>query len=157
MPAAKRLLLIGHTPSANLIQLAHTFRKGVSAADCPTVELQVLSPLVVQPSHIQQSDAIVLLTPENLGYISGAMKDCFDRCYYPCLEKTQGKPVAAIIRAGHDGTGSVKALETICRGLKWRWVQAPLVLRGDWTPDDFLKQCHQLAETLAVSLEMSII
>jgi multimeric flavodoxin WrbA len=35
--------------------------------------------------------AYVFATPENLGAVSGLMKDFFDRCYYPALDKNNGR------------------------------------------------------------------
>ena len=79
----------------------------------------------------------------------------FDRCYYPCLEKKQGLPCALYVRAGHDGTGTCRAVETICTGLRWQWIQPPLVCKGEWQ-DDFLQQCETLGMTMAAGLEMGI-
>lgn len=155
----KTLLVIAHAPSVNTQQLCQEIRHGYEEAACTNVLLSIISPLCVQPEHIQQADAIILFTPENLGYISGAMKDCFDRCYYPCLELTQGKPVAVIIRAGHDGTGSTNALKTITTGLRWRYVQEPLILRGEWQNQvqQFLIDTNELAQAMTIGVAEGII
>jgi len=75
---------------------------------------------------------------------------------YPVLEKKQGLPCAIMIRAGHDGTGTRRALESILTGLRWKLVQEPLVCRGDWH-DDFLAQAETLGMTMAAGLEAGIL
>ncbi|ORU94653.1 MAG: flavodoxin [Cycloclasticus sp. symbiont of Bathymodiolus heckerae] len=139
----KKLLLVAHTPSLNLQKLADAVIRGAQHPDIEAVKVQYTAPLQATPDDVLNADALILLTPENLGYMSGAMKDFFDRIYYPCLEEKQGMPCAIIIRAGHDGTGTKRALESILTGLKWRTVQEILTCRGDFQ-DSFVDQCEEL-------------
>ena len=152
----KNLLLICHTPSPNTQKLAEALLEGANDPAVEEVEVKLMAPLQAQPSDVLGCDAIILGTTENLGYMSGALKDFFDRVYYPCLEQKQGLPYVLLVRAGHDGTGTCRAVETITTGLRWKAVQPPLVCRGQWQAV-FIEQCKELGTTMALSLDAGII
>jgi multimeric flavodoxin WrbA len=153
--AQKQLLIISHAPSANTERLRDAVIAGARSDDTPTVEVVALRPFDAGPEHVLAADAIILGTTENLGYMSGALKDFFDRSYYPCLEKTQGLPYCLYVRAGHDGTGTRRGVESITTGLRWRAVQEPLICRGDWQ-EDFVGQCRELGAAMAAGLDAGI-
>mgnify|MGYP002525210102 FL=1 len=151
----KRLLVVGHAPSVNTRRLFDAVVEGASSIEIENVEVMAYRPFDVQPEDVQAAQAVILGTTENLGYMSGALKDFFDRIYYPCLEHTRGMPYALYIRAGHDGTGTRRSIETIVSGLGWRAVQEPLICRGDWQ-DAFVAQCQELGTAMAAGLETGI-
>ena len=151
----KQLLIVAHAPSPNTRKLAEAALRGARHPDIEQVETRWVPPLEAQPQDVLQADAIILGTTENLGYMSGALKDFFDRCYYPVLEEKQGLPCALYIRAGMDGTGPRRAVESIVTGLRWNWVQAPLTLRGDWQ-DDFEQQVEELGLYMAAGLDNAV-
>lgn len=153
---AKHLLLIAHCPSPNTTALKDAALSAIEKLSLENTSFEHIPPLETRPEDLLKADAVILGTTENLGYMSGAMKDFFDRCYYPVIEKKQGLPCAAYIRAGHDGTGTVRALQSITAGLKWRWVQEPLVLRGDFQPA-FSDQVAELGAAIACALDDGII
>jgi multimeric flavodoxin WrbA len=128
---------------------------GAGAPEIDDVEARALSPFDAAPEDVLAAEALILMTPENLGYMSGALKDFFDRSYYPCLERTQGKPYALVIRAGSDGTGTRRGVETIVTGLRWRAIQEPLICRGEWRPE-FVDQCRELGMLVAAGLEAGV-
>ncbi len=151
----KRLLIVAHAPSPNTRRLLDAVVAGARHPDIAGVEVVAQSPFDTRPEHVLAAQAIVLGTTENLGYMSGALKDFFDRCYYPCLDKTQGLPYALYIRAGHDGTGTRRGVETIVTGLRWRAVQEPLLCRGDFR-EDFIPACEELGTLMAAGLEAGV-
>lgn len=156
MGDSKTLLLIAHCPSPNTLKLRNALLKSVEHQALAHTTIRSLAPLEAQPEDLLNADAIIMGTTENLGYMSGALKDFFDRCYYPVLEVKRGLPCAAFIRAGHDGTGTLRALKTITTGLKWRWVQDPIILRGDYQAA-FEDQCAELGAAMACALDEGII
>ena len=155
MTSKKKLLIIAHAPSANTQQLRDAVLKGASHPDIENVEVVMRAPLEPQPEDIIAADAIILGTTENFGYMAGLVKDVFDRCYYPCLEHTEGMPFAFYIRAGLDGTGTRKAIESITHGLRWKLVQEPLLFKGSWD-EAFLAQCEELGMSMAAGLEAGV-
>ena len=90
--------------------------------------------------------------------MSGALKDFFERVYYPCLEadtRNEGKSYSLVIRAGLDGTGTDIAVHKITNGLKWREVQPMLLCHGEHQPV-FIDRCRELGMTMAAGLDNDI-
>lgn len=155
MPPKKKLLIIAHAPSDNTKQLLDAVVKGATDPQIDNVEVRTLAPLATQPEDIIAADAIILGTTENFGYMAGLVKDVFDRCYYPCLDKTEGLPFAFYVRAGLDGTGTRRAIESISKGLSWKLVQEPLICKGEFQ-EEFIEQCRELGLSVAAGLDAGI-
>lgn len=155
MTINKNLLIIANTPSPNTSRMVNAILKGAQHEDIESITTTHIDPLKATPEDVLKADAIILGTTENLGYLSGALKDFFDRCYYPCLDKKQGTPYCLYIRAGHDGTGALRATKTIVTGLRWREVQEPLICKGDFQ-ESFIAECEELGMFMAAGLESSI-
>lgn len=156
MADKKRLLIVAHMPSPNTRKLAESVLAGATHEDVSNVDAILQSPFDTSAEDVFNCNAIILGTTENLGYMSGALKDFFDRIYYPCLEKMQGLPYALYIRAGHDGTGTRRAVETIITGLRWRQAHEVVLCRGDFQ-QHFADNCQELGLYMAASLEAGLI
>lgn len=156
MVTTKTLLIIAHAPSENTQRMRDAVIRGASNDEISNVTMNYRSPLDTRPTDIKAAQALIIGTTENLGYMAGLIKDVFDRCYYECLESTQGLPFTFYVRAGHDGTGTRRAIESIAKGLRWRIVQEPLICRGEFN-EEFITQCEDLGLTMAASLETGII
>jgi multimeric flavodoxin WrbA len=137
------------------MRLRDAVSQGAAHPDISDIDVVSKSPFDTEPADVLAAQAIVLGTTENLGYMSGALKDFFDRIYYPCLEEKQGLPYALYIRAGLDGTGTRRGVETIVTGLRWRAVQDPLICRGDWS-EEFVGQCEEMGTLIAAGLEAGV-
>ncbi len=156
MSETKNLLIVVHAPSENTQRMRDAALAGARHPEIDGVEITCKSPFDTGTDDVLAAHAILLGTTENLGYMSGALKDFFDRIYYPCLEHTQGLPYALYIRAGHDGTGTRRGIETIVTGLRWKAVQEPLICRGDFD-EAFVGQCEELGTLMAAGLEAGVL
>ncbi len=81
MPDSKHLLIIAHNPSPNMQILVEATLRGATHEDIAGVEAKHIPPLQANPDDVLWADAIILGTTENFGYMSGALKDFFDRVF----------------------------------------------------------------------------
>lgn len=129
-----QILVVHHTVSPATAELLAAALAGLAVAELADVEVTSRPALACGASEVLAADGVVLLTPVNIGYLSGAMKHFFDQVYYPCLEAMRGLPYAAVLHSGSDASGALRALEGITTGLGWRAVGPPLVVSGPADP-----------------------
>jgi multimeric flavodoxin WrbA len=145
------LLLVHHTTSPSLHAMYGAACDGATSPQLEGVDLVARPALAATVSDVLAADAVLLGTPANLGYVSGALKHFFDTIYYPCLEATVGRPYALYVHGNNDTTGAVRAVQTITTGLRWKLAQAPVEVVGEPTRWD-LDACWELGAALAASL-----
>ena len=153
--ATKSLLIVANTPSPNTEALAQAALRGAQHPDIENVNTRLLTPFETDADDVREADGIILGTTENFGYMSGALKDFFDRIYYPVLDQKQGTPYALYVRAGLDGTGTLNAVGRIVTGLRWRSISEPLLLKGSYDKA-FEQQCEEIGMLMAASLDAGI-
>ena len=125
----KHLLIIYHTQSGNTGQMAEAVMRGsTQEAD---VETRLLSAFDADLKDLRWADGLLFGTPENFGTMSGALKDFFDRTYYPAEPFQLNLPYALFISAGNDGSGAVREIDRIAIGYPLRKINEPLIAKGD--------------------------
>jgi len=151
----RRLLLIyaGH-PGGRTEHLRQAVEAGVLEFQS-AIELVSRPALTCDTTDLLRADGILLGTPEHFGYMAGALKDFFDRTFYPAEGKTQGRPYGLFISAGNDGTGAQRSVERIVTGYGWVAIAPPLIAVGAMT-DLALEQARTLGATMAAGLEAGI-
>lgn len=152
---SKRLLIVYHSQSGSTSRMAEAVAAGARSEEVDGVEVVMRAALVADADDLLDCDAFVLGTPENFGYMSGAMKYFLDRVFYPCEGKVAGKPFALFVRAGNDGSGAVSSLHRILTGLAVREVQEPLMMVGEFD-ESRLADCEALGLTMAAGLEAGV-
>jgi len=80
------------------------------------------------PEDLLAAEGYVFVCPENLGSMSGVMKDMFDRLYYPLLGVIEGRPYATAVAAGSGGQGTQAQIDRIVTGWRLGRVAEPLVV-----------------------------
>lgn len=161
MDTRKTLLIVYHSLTGGTRQMAEAAAQ--AARQEGGVAVRLLTAAQAGPPDLLAADGYLFATPENLAAMAGLMKDFFDRCYYPVLERIQGRPYAAMICAGSDGAGALRQLERIATG--WRLKQvAPglIVCTHAQTPERILApktieppdlaRCAELGAGLAAGL-----
>ena len=152
---SKSLLIIAHAPSPNTVALAAAARGGAAHPDVGDVTARLASPFDITSEDLSGIDGMLLGTTENIGYMAGATKDMFDRCYNDWLGAFDGLAVGIYIRAGLDGTATRRALEGIVSAQRWRLVAPPLILHGHWS-DSYPGEVEELAMGMAAGLDAGI-
>jgi len=151
----KHLLIVYHTKTGNTGKLARAVLKGASGEWVTEVETRFHSAREAGPEDLLWADGLLLGTPENFGYMSGALKDFLDRTFYEVEGRIQPLPCAVFISAGNDGTGALRAIRRIANGYPFIEVQEPVIVQGEVTNDD-LTRCEELGLALAAGLEAGI-
>ncbi|MBU2033597.1 MAG: NAD(P)H-dependent oxidoreductase, partial [Alphaproteobacteria bacterium] len=108
--SAPPLLIVWHSRTGTAEALARAAAQGAG------VRARMLATHEVAPDHLLEAQGYLFACPENLASMSGAMKEMFDRCYYPVLGRIEGRPFATLIAAGSDGEGAQRQLDRIAQG-----------------------------------------
>lgn len=146
-----QLLVVHHTPSPAMQELLEAARGGLAQDELSEVEVVVRPALSATASDLLGADAVLLGTPANIGYMSGALKVFFDSVYYPTLEAKHGLPYGLYVHGASDTTGAVRSVERVVAGLRWRQAAPHVVITG---PVDRTgtAACAELAATVAACL-----
>ena len=75
----KKLLIVANMPSANTRLLADAVLRGANHPDVEGVTPVLKSPLEAAAEDVLSSDGIIIGTTENFAYMSGLIKDFFER------------------------------------------------------------------------------
>jgi multimeric flavodoxin WrbA len=149
----KRLLIIYHSQSGSTRRLAEAVYQGAGKEQ--GVQRRLLRAMQAGIDDLLWCDAVIFGTPENLGYMSGGLKDFFDRTFYPAEPQQLNRAYAVFVSAGNDGSGAIRQLERIARGYPLRSVAEPIIIRGE-PAEQGLADCEALGEAVAAGLVMGI-
>ncbi len=149
----KELLIIYHSQSSNTEQLAQAAFAGARRE--PEVRTRLKRAQDAGLGDLLQADALLIGSPENFGAMAGAVKDFFDRTFYPAQEHGLNLPYALFISAGNDGSGAIRQIERIVVGYPMKKVADPVLCVGE-ADDAILQACDELGQAMAAGLALGI-
>ncbi len=161
----KKLLIVYHTLTGGTRQMAQA--AAVGAERETAIDVTVQTAIETGPEALLEASGYLFACPENLAAMSGLMKDFFDRCYYPVLDRIQGRPYATLICAGSDGSNAARQIERIATGWRLEPIAPPLIIcTHAQSPEEILAakrigaadlaRCEELGATLAAGLDLGI-
>ena len=160
---ARELAIVWHSRTG----AARAMAEAAAAAARGFIPVRLIPAESAQPAQMIDAAAYLFVCPENLGTVSGVMKEFLDRCYYPLLGRIEGRPYATAIAAGSDGEGAQRLLDRVATGWRLRRVadplivctvaQAPMAILAPKTLDrGQLAPCRGLGGALAAGLDLGI-
>ncbi len=157
------LLIVYHSATGGTRQMAEAAAEGAR----PEADTRLLHAALAGPDDLIGAGGYIFAAPENLASLAGVMKDFFDRCYYPVLDRLAGRPYATMVCAGSDGQGAVRQIGRIVTGWRLREVAEPIVvctraqtpaaiLAPKSIPPAELSRCRDLGAALAAGLTLGV-
>ena len=161
----KTLLIVYHSMTGGTAQMAQAAAD--AAAGEASLAVRLLHARDAGGDDVLEADGYIFATPENLASMSGLMKDFFDRSYYAALDRINGRPYAAMVCAGSDGSNAVRQLERIATGWRLKAVAPALIvcthaqtteeiLREKQIRPEDLARCEELGAAMAAGLSMGV-
>lgn len=129
------------------------------------VEVTVRPALEASAEDALAADGIILGTPANFGYMSGALKHFFDSTFLEIGGSLSddgsagdgpgpgsGRTIYGLyVHGRHDTTGAIRSVTSIVEALPWRRSAEVLDILGDVTDAD-RERAYELGGTLAALL-----
>lgn len=149
------ILVIYHSQSGNTKKMAESVSNGINTVDNVIANLKAAGEATIQ--DLRHCDGIAIGSPEYFGYMSGMIKNFFDRTYEIASSniKEFGKPYVLFVSAGNDGQNTCVQIERICLGFSFKKVHEPIISRGEITKS-ILQECFEMGQTIAAGCDLRI-
>jgi len=160
-------LVVWHSFTGATAAMVDAVLDGARASAGDAVQVIALRAADAGAEDVLGADAVVFATPETLASMSGALKDFFDRSYYPLLGRCEGKSYALLVCAGSDGQPTIAQLRRVALGLRLKEVAEPVlvctqaqtaeaIVAEKKLPESQLARGRELGALLAAGLELGV-
>lgn len=141
-----KVLIVYHTLSGNTEKMAMALADGARSVQGAEVVIKKAFDATLE--DLLGCDAIGFGSADYFSYIAGALKDFFDRTYYPSQGKVAGKPYAAFATGGRGGDRALEVLDRICGSFKFKKVVEGVSAEMAPSPE-ILAKCTETGKKLA--------
>jgi len=142
-----KILIVYHSQTGNTEKLAQAVKQG---AEAEGLEVILKKAGDADLNDLLGCDGYCFGTPDYFSYMAGALKDFFDRTYYPAKGKLTGRPFVCFVSHGGGGA-AVSSLTKMAEKFGLKSCAAPLSAEGK--PD---KSDLQKAEDLGGKLAQTV-
>jgi len=141
-----KVLIVYHTISGNTEKMAKAFEEG--AKSVPGTDVVLKKAFDATLEDLLGCEAIAFGTADYFSYIAGALKDFFDRTFYPSQGKVTGKPYATFATGGVGGETALKVLDRLCSSFKLKKAVDSVSVAGA-PSSEVLVKCKEAGKNLA--------
>ena len=141
-----KVLVVYHTISGNTEKMAKAFEEG--AKSVPGTDVVIKKAFDATLEDLLSCDAIAFGCADYFSYIAGALKDFFDRTYYPSKGKVAGKPYAAFATGGSGAETVLAVLDRLTSSFQFKKAVDNVPVTGAPSSQDLAK-CREAGKNLA--------
>ncbi|MEM3692587.1 MAG: NAD(P)H-dependent oxidoreductase [Candidatus Bathyarchaeia archaeon] len=140
-----KVLVLYYSRTGRTETLARAVAEGISSVEGATPKVLRVGDATLE--DLISSDAVAFGSPNYFGYMSGLMKDFFDRLW-SIRDKVAGIPAAAFTSGGGASNSALLSLERMIEAFRMEKACNGIVSSGIPTTRD-LDACKKLGEALA--------
>ena len=151
----KEILVVYHSQTNHTYKMAQAVFGGAGSIEGVQAILKRANETGLD--DLLRCSGLAIGSPEYFGYMSGMIKDMFDRTYEDAYDRKEmfRKPYVLFISAGNDGTGALNSIRRILKGYKFKEVYEPVIAKGA-VDDKVLNRCEELGKVIAAGCEAGI-
>ncbi len=140
-----KVLIIYHSQSGNTEAMAKAVAEGAKSAGASVVLKKATE---ADANDMLACDIVAIGTPNFFGYMSGLVKDYFDRAWIVIRDKVANKPYVTFGSKGGGGAQALESVESICNGMKMTRI-ADGVVSTRQPSEVVIGECKELGKKIA--------
>jgi multimeric flavodoxin WrbA len=141
-----KVLIVYHSITGNTEEMARAVAEGAKSVAGTKVTLKKAAD--ANADDLLSCDVAIFGTSTNFGYISGGLKDFFDRTLTQCQNKTTDKPYCAFTSSGMGKKKALEVIDGLAIAYKMKKADDGIIAQGKATPET-MESLRQLGKKMA--------